>query len=424
MVGEEGQPAERVETDELRADLDEAYVAWEDCLAEHGVFPPDEEDEAGRSPEELEQLWLEFEERADQRAPACARKLPSEELVALEELAAVGEEFSTTDEAFVTPAGAVQVVAAGSLDEASASLDSVRDVLLVVVPVLILLVAGLAWVATGRALRPVSAMSQRVNEIGDRTLHERVPVPASDDEIAELARTMNAMLDRLQGAVVAQQRFVSDSSHELRTPVAAIRTEIEVALARLEAEPGADPGWREVATRVLAEDDRLAALVEDMLVLARGDEGALVPDTEVDLDDIAYEQASRARGIAVDVSGVSPARVRGAARDLDRAVGHLLDNAARHARGRVWVRLTTTGGEEAVLEVADDGPGISHADRGRVVERFTRLDEDRSRREGGAGLGLAVVVSIAEAHHGRLEIDDRPGGGAVLRLVLPATAPP
>lgn len=170
---------------------------------------------------------------------------------------------------------------------------------------------------------------------------------------------------------------------------------------------------------MLAEDERLEQLVADLLVLARHDEGRASPRVEVDLDDLVFAQAERRRRLPVDVSGASAARVRGSRADLDRAVGHLLDNAARHGSTGVWVTLEVDR-EVARLEVADDGPGVPLDDRVQIFERFSRLEEARSRDAGGAGLGLAVVAAIAEAHHATVSVHDRDGGGAVLRLDLPA----
>ncbi len=425
LIGDEGREPELVETEVVQAEVAEANRRWEECLADRDVYPPTPEDEMRLPPEELDELWFDFEQQVAEIGEECDRFLPPEELVALDTLAWLGQEFAPTGDEFLTPFGAAQVVAAGSLDEASASLSSVRGTLAVVVPVLIVAVGALVWFATGRALAPVGAMTEQVNAITDTTLHERVPVPPSRDEIAELASTMNAMLDRLEAAAVRQQEFVSDSSHELRTPVAAIRAELEVALAQIESDPTDSPDWPAVARRVLAEDDRLAGLVDDLLLLARQDEGSVVPDTEVDLDDLVYEQARRARPLPVDVSAVSPARVRGASRDLDRAIGHLLDNAARHGRTGVWVTLGTDGGWVR-LQVGDDGLGVPIEDRTRVFERFARLEEGRSRERGrgraGPGRGRLGGRPPRRPRRDRRPARGRSGvpGGAAGRLTRSA----
>ena len=242
-----------------------------------------------------------------------------------------------------------------------------------------------------------------------------MPVPPSGDEVAALATTMNEMLDRLEDASTRQRRFVSDASHELRSPVASIRTQLEVAMLRPER---AD--WPVVAERVLAEDARLEQAVADLVDLARLDEGApMTEQAEVDLDEVVLEECSRTRQVPVDVSGVSGGRVRGRSDALARTVRNLVDNAARHAESRVTVTLQTVD-DTVELVVADDGPGIPVEDRVRVFERFTRLDEGRARDAGGMGLGLAVVKATVERHGGNVTIDDAAPHGARFVVRLPA----
>ncbi len=243
---------------------------------------------------------------------------------------------------------------------------------------------------------------------------------------------MNEMLDRLQDASDRQRQFVSDASHELRSPVAAMRATGEVALAH-----PTTADWPIVVRRMLSEDDRMEQIVGDLLELARGEETDL-PDTTVDLDDIALDEVARARrsGITIQSGAVSAGRVRGSREQLTRVVRNLLDNATRHAETTVRISLGTTGGPASAadddgpvpdgahgataapeatdaptgatvaLVVEDDGPGIPVEDRERVFERFTRLDEGRARDQGGLGLGLAMVRTIAERHGGHAVITD------------------
>jgi signal transduction histidine kinase len=301
---------------------------------------------------------------------------------------------------------------AASLEEVRDTIATTRTMFWAVGPVLVALVAGLAWVLAGRALRPVHAVTSRVAEIGSHSLHERVPVPASADEIAELATTMNDMLGRLEAASASSRRLVSDASHELRTPVTVMRTELEVA--------GRDPStnWDETSSVLLGELDRLQGMIDDLLLLARGDERFFARD-EVDVGDLVHEVAARRRRVpvAVDVAD-EPALTTGDAGALRRALDHLVANAARHAASKVALAVELTDGEVRV-HVDDDGRGIPEADRERVVRRFVRSDEGRARDNGGAGLGLAVSSDVAAAHGGRLAIDDSPLGGARVSVILP-----
>jgi signal transduction histidine kinase len=241
-------------------------------------------------------------------------------------------------------------------------------------------------------------------------------VPAARDELGELARTLNGMLDRLAEGAQRQREFVSDASHELRSPIAATRAQIEVALAHPDR---TDPA--QVLRGVLAETTRLEVLVADLLALARLDERPALPHEELDLDDLVLEDAMRSRAVPIDTRGVTGVKVCGDARSLAHLVRNLLDNAARHAAARVEVstRLHEDG---AVLLVDDDGPGIPEAERARVFERFARLSPARSRDSGGAGLGLALVRRVAEQHGGSVRADRSPLGGARLEVRFPFCA--
>ncbi len=314
-----------------------------------------------------------------------------------------------------------------------ASLDDVRDSttilatsLAVTVPVVALVLALLVWWLVGRTLRPVEAIRAQVATIGGRDLHRRVPQPPSDDEIGRLARTMNEMLDRMEGADRAQRRFVADASHELRSPLTRIRSELEVELARpTDAVADAD-GLLATHRSVLEEAVGLQRLVEDLLHLARSDAGAHTRSARrepLDLDDLVLRQARRIRGdtrVKVDLSGVSAAQVDGDPGELTRMIRNLVDNAVRHAVSAIVLSLHEEGGW-AVFTVADDGPGIAEADRDRVFERFTRLDDARTRDGGGTGLGLAITRDIVVAHGGRVSVDECPGGGARFVVTLPTS---
>jgi signal transduction histidine kinase len=314
--------------------------------------------------------------------------------------------------------GNITLVAQQSTASINHTVKSVTDVLLIVVPLLIALVALAAWYFTGRALKPVEAIRLEAESITGTTMHLRVPEPDTDDEVGRLARTMNAMLARLQTSAQQQRQFVSDASHELRSPLASIRTNLEVALHNPDR---AD--WPEVAQRALAEDVRMEDTVSELLDLARLDEAAgpapLDSLPEVDLDELVLDDTVGQRRVPVDTSRVSAGRVHGRREQLQRMVRNLLDNAARHASSTVAIGLVTAG-EVVELTVDDDGPGIPPEDREVVFERFTRLDDGRARDAGGLGLGLAMVKAITEDHGGTVAIEEAPIGGARLRVTLPA----
>ena len=280
---------------------------------------------------------------------------------------------------------------------------------------LTLLAMGATWLLTGRALRPVEAITRRVDEIATAGSGERVPVPPTHDEIGHLARTVNTMLDRLDAAAVTQRRFVADASHELRSPLAVIRTEAEVALAH-----PAHTDWPTTTRNVLDETHRLEGLVSDLLVLAQRDDGRpLDRSAAADVDDVVHTEAARLRRVPVDTSGVLAGRVQAQPTDVARVVRHLLDNAARHATTMVRVSVRPEG-DHVVLTVDDDGAGVPEAERARIFERFARLEESRSRDEGGAGLGLAVVASVVAALDGSVSVGEAPLGGARFTVRLPA----
>lgn len=316
------------------------------------------------------------------------------------------------------PDGPLTVLAARTLEDVSESIRVATTLLGIGLPVLLGLVSIIIWRVVGRALAPVEAIRREVEEVSAAALHRRVPEPSGDDEISRLARTMNQMLGRLERAAQRQRRFVSDASHELRSPVASIRAHAEVALAH----PGATTA-AELAETVLAEDLRVQRLVEDLLLLARVDEGSLeLHRRQVDLDDLVFEEANRLRAetaLAIDTSAVSAARVLADPDSLRRVLRNLGDNAARHARSRLAFALASSAAG-ARLTVEDDGPGIPVADRERIFERFVRLDDARARDNGGSGLGLAIVGELVAATGGTVRVVESGLGGARFEITLPS----
>jgi len=322
---------------------------------------------------------------------------------------------SVSDDGRVAHAGA----ALDDINEAGAAL---ARVLWIGVPIVVVLLAGVVWWLVGRTLRPVEAIREEVEQMKANDLTRRVPVPRSDDEIAGLARTMNAMLARVETATRRQQAFVADASHELRSPLTRIRSELEVDLAH-----PADADLRGTQRSVLAETVGLQRLVDDLLYLARSDAGAQPRRVDpVDLDDLVLTEAEQLRlegDATIDIRGVSAAQVLGDRDQLARAVHNLTENASRYATSTVTMTLGERDGL-AVLTVEDDGPGIAPAERERVFERFTRLDEARGADAGGTGLGLAITRDIVEGHGGQITIDGSVERGSRFVVTLPVAARP
>jgi signal transduction histidine kinase len=299
---------------------------------------------------------------------------------------------------------------------------AVGGLLAIGVPLLLVVVAGTTWFVVGRALAPVEAIRAEVDAISATALHRRVPDPPADDEIGRLARTMNRMLERLERAQARQRRLVSDASHELRSPVAAIRQHAEGVLAH----PGRTSA-AELAETVLAEDLRLQRLARGPVAAHPGRQAHPGPP----------EAAGRPRRPGVRRGQTVAGRLRAAGRhpagvgrpDRRRrrrpAAGAAkpCDNAARHAEGRVAFSVAQRDGM-VLLEGDDDGPGVPKADRERVFERFVRLDDARARDGGGSGLGLAIVAELVASHGGTVAIGASPAGGtrvgvSLLRLTDP-----
>ncbi|MGR4881188.1 sensor histidine kinase [Streptomyces sp. LARHCF249] len=314
-----------------------------------------------------------------------------------------------------TPQGMVTVFVGTSLRDVDAADDTTAAALAVGGPLLLATVAFVTWRVTGRALAPVEAIRAEVAGISDRDLHRRVPVPPTHDEVARLAQTMNTTLDRLESAGIRQRRFIADASHELRSPITVLRTQLEVALAVRDPEL-----WPELISGALQDIERLQQLSSDLLLLARIDAAQPMASARLDLGAVVRDAVEARLGDRVPVRTELAAgiRVEGSELWLARVVTNLVDNAQRFAARRVDVVLRTTGGpygRTAVLEVTDDGPGIPPGVRERVFERFTRLDDARSRDHGGAGLGLAIARDLTAHHGGTLTAGDSPRGA---RLVV------
>jgi signal transduction histidine kinase len=291
--------------------------------------------------------------------------------------------------------------------------------LAIVLPIALILLGVLIWILIGLALRPIDRMRATVDSLAEDELDLRVPVPPGDDEVARLAITLNEMLQRLEVAQKRQRGFISDASHELRSPIASLLATVEVARAHPDS-----ANWDAVSQVVTAEGRRLSRLVDDLLTLAASEENR---DTHlwqtVDLDELLFAEADRLRlqgSLTVEISSISAARVFGDPVQLDRAVRNVVDNAVRHAKSIIRLGLTTDG-SIVRLTVSDDGPGIDPADAERLFQRFSRVDSARDRPSGGTGLGLAIVASVMASHGGAARFVPAEEG-ATVELTLPAMA--
>ncbi|CAL9586426.1 sensor histidine kinase [Streptomyces sp. enrichment culture] len=305
--------------------------------------------------------------------------------------------------------GTLTVYAGAPLSAEHGAVSTALTVMLIGFPLLLAVVAWVTWLVTRRALRPVEGIRREMAAItASEDLARRVPVPATHDEVARLATTTNETLAALESSVERQRGFVADASHELRSPIASLRTQLEVAAAH--------PELLDLDGAV-ADTVRLQRLAADLLLLARLDAGERPADARVDLAALAREAAEGRTGVRVR-GAEGPVSVAGSRGQLGRVLANLLDNAQRHARSAVEVSVRRDG-DTAVVAVADDGEGVPAADRERIFERFVRLDAARSRDDGGAGLGLAIARDVAVRHGGTLTVHDAPAGGALFELRLP-----
>jgi len=324
----------------------------------------------------------------------------------------LGEKVTTVGLPVTIGDEAVTIGVSSPLKPIQDSLDAMTQLFAVLVPLLTVLVAAGTWLLVGRSLRPVHQITTQVDQITTQNLEQRVPEAAATDEIGHLARTMNKMLAGLQTARDQQHQFISDASHELRSPITATQATLEVARANPDT-----TDWLATAEILHDENARLAALVDDLFLLARLDETD-TPELrdDIDLEELFLDEARRPHPTNVNIRVESPARIRGDLSTLTRAARNLIDNAARHAASTVTVTIINDG-TEATVTIADDGPGIDNDDLERIFERFTRLDDSRNRTSGGgAGLGLAITKHIITAHNGTINASNGPSGGAVFTL--------
>jgi signal transduction histidine kinase len=309
------------------------------------------------------------------------------------------------------PTDPVYVLVARSTEDVSQGVHLLRVTLLIAFPLLVALLAAVSWRVLGAALRPVEALRAGAERITGRTA--RGDGPEAGSEVGRLAVTLNDMLYRLDTARARQRAFVADAAHELRSPLTNMRTELEVAQRLTDS-----TDWPALTADLLTDVDRLSRLVDDLLLLARADDAAARPARSVEpveLGQLLAEVAARHPVVRYQRPAV-PLSVPGERDALGRVVANLLDNAVRHATSTVTLAVAADGAYR-MISVVDDGPGVPAADRERVFDRFTRLDDARARDAGGSGLGLAIVRELVRGHGGTVTLGDaKPGMRVEVRL--------
>lgn len=337
------------------------------------------------------------------------------------------DDWFETQRTVRTPAGdELTVIALSPLGIIGRSVDRLGLAMLAIVPLLVLAGGAALWWAVGAALAPVGRITDEANRIAPSTSGDRLPVPGSGDEVAELAETLNGMLDRLDAGLVRQRQFVSDASHELRSPLTAVRGAAGLLADRTDLPEGAEPS----VAALVRGSTRLEAVLDDLTELAGV--GASTSRRDVDLADLIAEEVESVRStsdrvaagvVDIGLDRVEPLVIRANPVQLGRSVANLVSNAVRHATTRVEVGARAVG-DQIEIVVDDDGHGVPPQDRDRIFERFTRLDDGRSRDRGGSGLGLSIVDSIVAEHGGTVGCEPSPLGGARFVIRLPGVAAP
>jgi two-component system OmpR family sensor kinase len=315
---------------------------------------------------------------------------------------------------------AVVLVVGASLDDRDEALDGLVAQLLVVGPLALVLASAAGYFLAGAALRPVERMRRRAEEISSDAPGARLPLPPARDEIRRLGETLNDMLGRLEAGLARERRFVADASHELRTPLALLRAELELASRRPRSREELEAALRSAREEV----ERLVRLAEDLLVLARAEDGRLPLAHEHHLvrevlDAVAgrYDSRATAAGRSIEVDAASDMVLGGDRLRLEQALGNLVDNALRHGSGTIRLQAVEEAGV-LELRISDEGAGFPPEFLPHAFERFSRADVARA--GSGAGLGLAIVDTIARAHGGSATATNGPQGGALIVLRIPA----
>ena len=338
------------------------------------------------------------------------------------------ERFRILSERMEVDGRVFQVRIASSLDEEIETLDGFQRYLLMFAPALLLVASAVGYWLSHRALAPVDALARTARAISGHNLSQRLERLHTGDELQRLSDTLNEMLERIEAAFLRITQFTADASHELRTPVALIHTEAELALRRSRNESE----YRQALRQILLEADRTARLIEKLLALERADSGAETLDIHpMDLLATLRESASKWNQVAAvrnlqfdEHLTLQRLPVMGDGNALRRLVDIVLDNAFKYTPppGRVTLSAEQTHGR-VIVSIEDTGIGIPHADRARIFERFYRADKARSRELGGAGLGLAIAQWIVQVHKGSIEVTSEPGKGSIFRVELPSALP-
>jgi heavy metal sensor kinase len=322
---------------------------------------------------------------------------------------------------------AFRVRAAVPTEPFDQALDRFRLILRGTLPFLVVLASLAGYWLSGRALAPVNAIIKTARDVGVQNLSSRLAVPPANDELRRLSETLNAMLGRIEASVKRLTQFTADASHDLRTPVALIRTSAELALRR----PRTEEEYRETLSRILATSEETTHLIENLLTLARADAGAsdlhfedidLVPHLERIAAEAGILAASKGIQVSSELAAV-PVRVSGDPAAIERLLLIVVENAVKytHSGGKIALNLSN-GSENARIEIRDSGIGISGKDLPHIFERFYRADQARSRETGGSGLGLAIARWIVDLHGGLIEAESTCGNGSVFRITLPLAA--
>ena len=322
--------------------------------------------------------------------------------------------YRITAQGVDTPDGTMTVFVAVSIEDLVEELAEATRKGAIGLVALMVILGGVMWLALQRAIAPMDAIRAQADVITGENLHSRVPESRRFDEIGRLARTVNRMLGRLERSADQQRRFVADAAHELRSPIASLRVQLETSRDGV--------GVRAREDDLLDETMRMETLVDQLLLLARADADApwlhLTPTDLDDVIDAAIASVVLRDGVKIDTNGVEPVQVIGDANSLGQLARNLVQNAMRHAAHQIAISVKTDA-DLAVLVVEDDGPGVPADRQGDIFERFVRLDEARDREAGGSGLGLAIVTEIVHAHGGSVRVEESSLGGARFVVELP-----